>query len=102
MFILLGGRDKEIYWATGLVKESRMRIMADLRGRHLIRAVWAEGVNAEGSGNNTHLPDCLLPRNLQISRATGTGLPVPAWPQGELCPLMKSYMGIKLFQFFFF
>lgn len=30
--VFLGGRDKEIFWATGLVKESRMRIMADLRG----------------------------------------------------------------------
>lgn len=44
--VLLGGRGKEItHLATGSVKESRMKTVADLWGLPDSHAVWAEGVN---------------------------------------------------------
>lgn len=56
--VLLGGRSKKItYWATGLVKELCIKIVADLTSSP---CSVGRGVNVEGSGNTQHpLPSSL-------------------------------------------
>lgn len=101
--VLLGGGGKELTsWATGLVKEPRVKTAAGLRGLpHGPRSVGRGGeCGGWEGGSGPHLPDNLPLLNLKDGTAAASGLPVVARLRGELCLLSSTW--VKLFPFFFF